>query len=731
MKDDWGFSFAGRTIDYFGGKAITSDITALFELIKNSRDANAKEVTIHFKNIGKKDAAMIEVYDNGDGMSENDVKEKWMVIGTDSRLYNDKTKNGKPVWGEMGIGRMACQKLGSKTDLISVKSKQRTKMTFDWSVFEKPGITVDKITFPVETGSSDGMESGLTLEISGLKSKWTSKKINELKEELSILISDEIFDDIKIVVKVENEDGVVIGKNYAKLRERITNNAPFKLNATFANNKLKVSIFTQVGQKGTWKEQVVPGIYDDATVGPFSVDIFHFPRAPGKEKSSILETYYYNRIGTEKLESFLKRNYGMFLYRDGAWMKPYGGDLDWLSLEAGARQETSKIGLKQIFGQVILTKKKNPEIKPASHRETLIENKEFMDLKKIMKGILEILKDYMTYWKEEQKKTTLKEMGTPTMKTDETVDVLFDRMKKMTNLLPGEQKKNAKLTLDGMRSMTLMERDESDRVISEIGEIRSYEKNLATLGVATSYMARQVTEPLEKNMKILSDGEAMREKIKKQDWKMSEKEIIQSEKMLDDMKHNQNQMLHFMKFVGVLADHISKSINRNKKYTQVNVLECWQTVSNGFQDKKEELKIEITDDWSNPRNKSAKQNLVVKIDRIDLECIMTNLYLNSIESLRRIKSKRKVICHYWYADNSLFIEFSDNGRGIPKGKLEEVFEPFKFGHNQDNDEMHGHGLGLYLVKKIMQNYNGTATAVEVKEGAKIRLEFPDVAKVVS
>lgn len=54
MNDSWGFSFAGRTIDYFGSKAITSDITALFELIKNSRDANAKEVTIHFEDISSK-----------------------------------------------------------------------------------------------------------------------------------------------------------------------------------------------------------------------------------------------------------------------------------------------------------------------------------------------------------------------------------------------------------------------------------------------------------------------------------------------------------------------------------------------------------------------------------------------------------------------------------------------------------------------------------------------------
>ena len=156
-----------------------------------------------------------------------------------------------------------------------------------------------------------------------------------------------------------------------------------------------------------------------------------------------------------------------------------------------------------------------------------------------------------------------------------------------------------------------------------------------------------------------------------------------------------------------------------------------KTVSDGFQDKKEELHIEIIDNWKHPRGNRDIENLVIKIDRIDLECILTNLYLNSIESLRRTNKKRKVEFHYWYDENSLFIEFSDNGRGIPKSKLEEIFEPFKFGHNHDNDEMHGHGLGLYLVKKIMENYDGTVTAVDVKDGAKIRLVFPNSRKVES
>ena len=255
-SEELGFSFAGRTIDYFGSKAITSDITALFELIKNSRDANAKKVTIHFKNL-KKSSASIEIYDDGDGMSEEDVRQKWMVIGTDSRINNSTTKNGKPVWGEMGIGRIACQKLGSLTEMDSVKNSKFVRMVFDWTVFEKPGITVDSIRFPVETGSGKGLEHGVTLELKKLKSSWNSKKINDLKEELSVLISDDNFDDLKIKIKVGTEDGEFIGKNYAKIRETVTSNAPFKLKAKFDGTELSVDISAHVGQRGTWESQAV------------------------------------------------------------------------------------------------------------------------------------------------------------------------------------------------------------------------------------------------------------------------------------------------------------------------------------------------------------------------------------------------------------------------------------------------------------------------------------------
>ena len=725
------FSFAVRTIDYFGSKAITSDITALFELIKNSRDANAKQVTIHFKEPNKTNG-LIGVYDDGDGMSETDVKKKWMIIGTDSRLRDDKTRNGKPVWGEMGIGRMACQKLGSLTEFVSVKNNQRIGMTFDWSLFEKNGGTVDNIEFPVKIDSlGDDAGSGLMLKIKNLKSEWDAIKINRLKLELSTLITNESLDDIRIIVKVGEDEGEVVGRNSAKMREFVTDNAPFKLKAKFDGGRLTISAYVQVAQKGIWEEQDVRETFEDYCVGPFTVDIFHFPRASGKEKSSTLETYYENRMGTDKLEAFLKDNHGMYLYRDDAWMKPYGGKTDWLALEAEARQETSKIGIKQIFGRVILSKKRNPGIKPASHRETLIENEAYAELKKIMKVVLETLRQYMKDWKVKQKQDTIKGMGAkPDDDGASTINELCTRVYKDTDKLPPKQRADVKRRLGAIKKIASIEKEDTDERIAEMSKTKRHEKSLATLGIAASFMARQVTGPLETNMGIVSEIERRVGSVKDNRQQLSLQETESIEQILGEMRRNQNQMLHFMKFVDILAVHIARSINRSKWHTQVDVRECWQTVSEGFQDRQSQIGIEVSANRTDSHGNRIKRNLVVKMDRIDLECILTNLYLNSMESLKNTKdNKPKVEYAYAYSDNRLVMEFFDNGRGIPTQNLKDVFEPFKFGHGHEGHEMHGHGLGLYIVKKIVENYGGTVEAVDVKVGAKIRLVLPKVTKV--
>lgn len=103
-----------------GRGLVTDQIAAIFELVKNSYDADAKEVHISFEGI-KSDEPRLIIWDNGTGMSLADIEKKWMVIGTDSK----KSKQYSPIFnralnGDKGIGRFAVDRLGSRLNLVSV-----------------------------------------------------------------------------------------------------------------------------------------------------------------------------------------------------------------------------------------------------------------------------------------------------------------------------------------------------------------------------------------------------------------------------------------------------------------------------------------------------------------------------------------------------------------------------------------------------------------------------------
>mgnify|MGYP000275807608 FL=1 len=100
--------FDVNTFRLLGRDLITDRITAVYELVKNCYDANATLVEVKFENLGYiSENGKIIIADNGIGMSFIDIKDKWMVVGTNSKranLYSEEPFNRKYV-GEKGIGR--------------------------------------------------------------------------------------------------------------------------------------------------------------------------------------------------------------------------------------------------------------------------------------------------------------------------------------------------------------------------------------------------------------------------------------------------------------------------------------------------------------------------------------------------------------------------------------------------------------------------------------------------
>ena len=69
----------------------------------------------------------------------------------------------------------------------------------------------------------------------------------------------------------------------------------------------------------------------------------------------------------------------------------------------------------------------------------------------------------------------------------------------------------------------------------------------------------------------------------------------------------------------------------------------------------------------------------------------------------------------------LVLEWKDNGQGVPEEKLPKIFERFYRCDEARNEK--GSGVGLYVVKYIMEQHGGSVCA-EIDHGFKIQLYFP-------
>jgi len=67
------------------------------------------------------------------------------------------------------------------------------------------------------------------------------------------------------------------------------------------------------------------------------------------------------------------------------------------------------------------------------------------------------------------------------------------------------------------------------------------------------------------------------------------------------------------------------------------------------------------------------------------------------------------------------IDFSDNGKGVAKDQLENIFEEFYRG-DESRNRTKGNGLGLYIVRSLMHGMNGAVTA-ESDPGMVFHLSF--------
>jgi two-component system nitrogen regulation sensor histidine kinase NtrY len=100
---------------------------------------------------------------------------------------------------------------------------------------------------------------------------------------------------------------------------------------------------------------------------------------------------------------------------------------------------------------------------------------------------------------------------------------------------------------------------------------------------------------------------------------------------------------------------------------------------------------------------SDEEQIIARMDRTHLIRIITNLVKNAIQAIPEEQDGKMIRVSVSKSEKIVYIRVEDNGTGILDRNVESIFEP-KF-----TTKTSGMGLGLGIIKNIIENYKGTIT----------------------
>lgn len=391
------FKISSALKNIIGKELITDDFIAVYELVKNAFDANAREVEIIFEGL-KSDNPRIIIKDNGDGMNDDDLKNKWLFVAYSAKKleqdYRDKIKSNRIYAGAKGIGRFSCDRLGANLKLTTRNKKEDIwhVLDVDWSDFEKDAEvefhTVKAQLTQTKNAPISKLQHGTALEISELRSRdWDRDKLLKLRQSLERLINPHQENDVKRFAVVltapdELEEDQKLKKEKPVEPWNIVNGQV--RNFLFESLELKTTqiqleidrdgelLLTKLNDRGTLVYELMEHNPFKGILFDIQINLFHLNRSA--------KISFTKRMGLPPVR------YGsVFLYKNGFRIHPFGdvGD-DSLQIDRRKQQGIFRfLGNRDLSGRIEINGR-NPEFQETSSRDGgLIKNQAFDALKEL------------------------------------------------------------------------------------------------------------------------------------------------------------------------------------------------------------------------------------------------------------------------------------------------------------------------------------------------------------
>lgn len=703
-----------------GLELISNETVALTELVKNAFDADATHVLVRLSGPVNSDGVipagrgMIEVLDDGTGMSGDTIAGTWLEPATPNRRRQRKSDGGRRLLGEKGVGRFAAAKLAGELDLVSHPTDAReVRVSLDWSEFEDEDAYLDQIkvswteTDPVafsRTGEvaklwrravRDHLQGakgstprhrpnagqGTLLRMQGTRVDWDKVLLSELRTTLSRLVSpfgahQDLAAAFTIILDAPPEFGVVSGlvEPPEELdRPHYTLEAIVDaLGVATGEMTLKDGETVPIDDKQLLNaDDDVPDEDMPLQCGPFTTRLRVWDRDVESLASIAADQ------PAKSVRAILDQAAGISIYRDGFRVLPYGEPRDdWLRLDLRRVQSpTQRLSNNQIVGYLLIGRDTNPALVDQTNREGIVDGPALDDLRHAVLQLLVLLEKARYRIRPRREK---RHKGGLLDRVDlaELRAAIAARLPKDTAIVA---------------MVTDLQR-EIDQRTEEVGQVLARYHRLATLGQLIDRVVHELGQPLL---------------VSRQAADLGLERIASSGRRLDDACRE-------------VVDELATRLTKVREQTRAasDVLRRIEPFGGRRRGRPAQISLEaaIADAVAlldgEVRKVGATVTLpqgstTVTVDGTELQEVVVNLLTNSLYWLRQVpKSRRRIdIRTERNGDGSLSVMVEDSGPGVDSDDQEHIFEPY-FTTREG-----GVGLGLSIAGEIVSDFYGGELAL--------------------
>lgn len=194
----------GRTLEHLGTQLYKRRDVAIAELVANAWDAGATRVEVSLP-IGDYDPGndIIEIIDNGQGMTPDEVATAYLSIGRNRRSDGQSGPEGRKIMGRKGVGKLAGFGLARTMTVETVKRNRCTTLSLHSEFLRAETGETGRIVIPGEVhGVPDEEPPGTKISLSQLKHT-SPLPVQTLKEALSRRFSRTVLGEMDILLNGE------------------------------------------------------------------------------------------------------------------------------------------------------------------------------------------------------------------------------------------------------------------------------------------------------------------------------------------------------------------------------------------------------------------------------------------------------------------------------------------------------------------------------------------------